>query len=80
LKSTEVAQPPQPSKTAQAPDVEEPKPQVPLSDVGEPKLPGAPSGHPQATAQTPSGGRAILAMEKGAPGDHAFAEIFREKK
>jgi hypothetical protein len=54
LKSTEVAQPPQPSKTAQAPDVEEPKPQVPMSDVGEPKLPGAPSGHPPATAQTPS--------------------------
>ena len=54
LKSTEVAQPPQPSKTAQAPDVEEPKPEVPLSDVGEPKLPGAPSGHPPATAQTPS--------------------------
>jgi hypothetical protein len=27
-----------------------------------------------------NGGRAILAMEKGAPGDHAFAEIFREKK
>ena len=80
LKSTEVVQPPQPSNTAQAPDVEEPKPEVPLSDVGVPKLPGAPSGHPQATAQTPSGGRAILAMEKGAPGDHAFAEIFREKK
>jgi hypothetical protein len=30
LKSTEVEQPPQPSKTAQAPDVEEPKPEVPL--------------------------------------------------
>ena len=27
-----------------------------------------------------NGGRATLAMEKGAPGDHAFAEIFREKK
>jgi hypothetical protein len=44
LKSTEVAQPPQPSKTAQAPDVEEPKPQVPLSDVAQPPT----------TAQTPS--------------------------
>ena len=54
LKSTEVAQPAQPSKTAQAPDVEEPKPEVPLSDVGEPKLPGAPSAPPPATAQTPS--------------------------
>ena len=54
LKSTEVAQPPQPSKTAQAPDVEGPKPEVPLSDVGEPKLPGAPSAQPPATAQTPS--------------------------
>ena len=54
LKSNEVAQPPQPSKTAQAPDVEEAKPEVPLSDVGEPNLPGAPSGHPPATAQTPS--------------------------
>jgi hypothetical protein len=53
LKSTEVAQPPQPSKTAQAPDVEEPKP-VPITDVGEPKLPGAPSAQPPATAQTPS--------------------------
>ena len=27
-----------------------------------------------------NGGPATLAMEKGAPGDHAFAEIFREKK
>jgi hypothetical protein len=27
-----------------------------------------------------NGGRAILAMEKGAPGDQAFAEAFREKK
>ena len=27
-----------------------------------------------------NGGRAILAMEKGAPGDRAFAEAFREKK
>ena len=54
LKSIEVAQPPQPSKTAQAPDAEEPKPEVPLSDVGEPKLPGAPSAQPPATAQTPS--------------------------
>jgi hypothetical protein len=27
-----------------------------------------------------NGGRATLAMEKGAPGDHAFVEIFREKK
>ena len=52
LKSTEVAQPPQPSKTAQAPDVEEPKP-VPITDVGEPKLPGAPSEQPPATARTP---------------------------
>ncbi len=34
LKSTEVEQPPQPSKTAQAPNVEELKPEVPLSDVG----------------------------------------------
>ena len=25
-----------------------------------------------------NGGRAILAMEKGAPGDQAFAEAFRE--
>ena len=48
LKSTEVEQPPQPSKTGQAPNVEELKPEVPLSDVGEPKLPGAPP------AQTPS--------------------------
>jgi hypothetical protein len=27
-----------------------------------------------------NGGRAILAMEKGAPGDQAFAEAFRERK
>ena len=54
LNSTEVAQPPQPSTTAQAPDVEEPKSEVPLSDVGEPKLPGAPPAQPPATAQTPS--------------------------
>lgn len=53
LKSTEVEQPPQPSKTAQAPNVEELKPEVPLSDVGEPKLPGAPSAQPPATARTP---------------------------
>ena len=53
LKSTEVTQPPQPF-TAQAPDVKEPTPEVPLSDVGEPKLPGAPSAQPLATAQTPS--------------------------
>jgi hypothetical protein len=54
LKSTEVVQPPQPSNTAQAQDVEEPKSEVPLSDVGEPKLPGAPPAQPPATAQTPS--------------------------
>jgi hypothetical protein len=53
LKSTEVEQPPQPCKTAQAPNVEELKPEVPLSDVGEPKLPGAPSAQPPATARTP---------------------------
>jgi hypothetical protein len=53
LKSTEVEQPPQPSKTAQAPNVEEPKPEVPWSDVGEPKPPGAPSAQPPATARTP---------------------------
>ena len=53
LKSTEVEQSPQPSKTAQAPNVEELKPEVPLSDVGEPKLPGAPSAQPPATARTP---------------------------
>ena len=52
LKSTEVALPPQPSTTAQAPDVEERKPEVPSTEVGEPKLPSAPSAQPPATAQT----------------------------
>jgi hypothetical protein len=53
LKTTEVAEPPQPSKTAQAPDVEEPKPQVPSSAVGEPRLPSTPSEQTSPTAQTP---------------------------
>ena len=56
LKSTEV-QPPQPSNTAQAQDVEEPKSEVPLSDVGEPKLPGAPPAQPPATAQIQASAR-----------------------
>ncbi len=54
LKTTEVAQPQQPPATAQMPGVEEPKPEVPSTDVGEPKLPGAPSAQPLETAQTPS--------------------------
>ncbi len=54
LKTTEVAQPQQPPATAQMPGVEEPRPEVPSTDVGEPKLPGAPSVQPLETAQTPS--------------------------
>ena len=46
LKTTEVAQPPQPSTTAQAPDVEERKPEVPPTEVG-----SAPSAQPPASAQ-----------------------------
>ena len=42
----------QPSTTAQAPDVEERKPEVPSTEVGEPKLPSAPSAQPPATART----------------------------
>jgi hypothetical protein len=54
LKTTEVAQPPQPSATAQAPGVEEAKPEMPSTDVGELKRPGAPSAQPPQTTQTPS--------------------------
>jgi hypothetical protein len=47
LKTTEVAQPQQPPATAQAPSLNEPKPDVPSSDLGEP-------ARPSSTAQTPS--------------------------
>jgi hypothetical protein len=52
LKSTEETQPPPPSKTAEAPDVKELKPDMPSSEVGEPKLLGSPSAEPPVTPQT----------------------------
>jgi hypothetical protein len=54
LKTTEVAQPQQLPATVRTPSLNEAKPDVPSSDIGEPKLPGAPSAQPSSTAQTPS--------------------------
>ena len=53
LKTTEVAQPEQTPATAQTPNIENSKPDVPSSAVGEPKLPLPPSAETPLTAQTP---------------------------
>jgi hypothetical protein len=74
LKSTEVVQPPQPSNTAQAQDVEEPKSEVPLSDVGEPSCLAPRRRKLQASArQNPKCNRAGLAS-RNSQAIHRFSD------
>jgi hypothetical protein len=75
LKTTEVAQPPQPSATAQAPGVEEVKPEMPSTDVGEPKLPDTQSAQPTLTTQTPSIEQPNPKMPSSAVGEPEKATI-----
>jgi hypothetical protein len=67
LKTNEVVQPEQTPATAQTPNVEDLKPELPSSAIGEPKLPDIPSAQTAPTAQSPS-------VEQPKPKPHGLSE------